>query len=86
MTVHPPLAVDWHALLLELRSTHGMTKRDIAMAAGLHFDTIRVYTNRAARPNHAFGEALIALWMRTTAKTRDQLPMEQMPISAHRAR
>lgn len=79
-------AVDWRELLNSLHFTHRMTLIDIATEVGTHRDSIRNYYNCATTPSHLTGEKLIALWLKITAKPREQLPMAQVLPSAARAR
>jgi hypothetical protein len=83
---HPAQAVNWRELLSALHFTHRMTLIDIAMAVGSHRDSIRNYYNRATTPSHLMGEKLIALWLKTTSRTREDLPMEAVLPSVARLR
>jgi hypothetical protein len=76
------VAVDWRALLFELRTAHGMTLMDIAREVGRDRHTLMGYRDRKWRPKHSDGEVIIGLWMRITGKDRGRLPMEYSPVSA----
>lgn len=65
--------IDWALLLEELRLS-SLTFRDIATAVDVNHTSLIKYSQQATSPSHATGERLIAFWMQTTGKTRDQLP------------
>lgn len=79
-------AVNWSELVATLHATHRMTLIDIAMAIDSHRDSVRNYANRVTTPSHLTGEKLIALWLATTGRPREALPMERVMPSAARMR
>lgn len=80
----PAQAVNWRELIAALRFTHHMMLHDIAVAVGSHRHSIMSYYARSYSPSHLTGEKLVALWMATTGKPREALPMEEAIPSVSR--
>lgn len=76
--------VDWFRLLVELKR-HGFSLRMIGEQVGIPESTMRGYS-AGSEPSHVAGEALVVFWCQVTSKSRDQLPIEPMHVSAARAK
>ena len=73
--------VDWFRVLADLRD-HGLVMRVITSCTGISKPTLLDIRNQGADPKMHQGELLIALWMRTTGKTFDQVPRDGEPRTA----
>lgn len=63
---------DWFTVISDLRK-RGMTAQAVADSIESAKSTVLGWKT-GAQPKHSDGERLIALWMRMTDQTRDQLP------------
>lgn len=77
--------IDWFRVLADLRD-RGLTIRVITACTAISKPTLLDLRNQDADPKTHQGELLIALWMRTTGKSHDQLPRHGDPCNGLKRR
>ena len=78
-------APDWEQIIAQL-CARGLTYGDISRETRSYLTNRMVsYYAQGVQPLHWRGEAMIALWIRSTGSTRDQLPMTTISVAKGRA-